>query len=145
MQSIDDRKKLIKNSFNSLSKDNLGVLDSFYDNEIEFTDPVTSVRGLYAAKKYYKHTYQNVISIHFDFLEIKSEGDSFFARWNMRLEVKNLNKKKPFTVEGISVLKFGKNEKVIYHRDYFDLGSMVYEKIPLLGAIVQKIKDVMQG
>ena len=144
MPSIEDRKKRIISAFNSLNKDNLDVLDSFYDNSIEFTDPVTSVKGLPQAKKYYAHSYQNVISIHFDFLQINNEADLYFAKWNMHLQAKNLNPKKPFIVEGLSVLKFGSNDKVISHRDYLDLGSLVYEKLPVLGAMIRRIKKTMQ-
>jgi hypothetical protein len=41
-------------------------------------------------------------------------------------------------LEGISHLRFG--EKIDYHRDYFDLGQMVYEQIPLVGRIIKTIK-----
>jgi limonene-1,2-epoxide hydrolase len=43
-------------------------------------------------------------------------------------------------VQGISHLKFLENQ-VIYHRDYFDLGEMVYEHVPVLGKIVRFIKN----
>ena len=34
-----------------------------------------------------------------------------------------------------------RNGKIYYHRDYFDMGAMVYEQLPLLGRIVRKIKQ----
>ncbi|HDY7901818.1 TPA: nuclear transport factor 2 family protein, partial [Vibrio vulnificus] len=43
-------------------------------------------------------------------------------------------------VKGVSHLKFEAG-KVIYHRDYFDLGEMLYENLPLLGGIIRAIKQ----
>ena len=43
-------------------------------------------------------------------------------------------------VEGASFLKT-RNGKIYYHRDYFDMGSLLYEHLPLLGKIIQKIKQ----
>jgi len=33
-----------------------------------------------------------------------------------------------------------KDDIIVYHKDYYDLGEMVYEHIPLLGFFVKKIK-----
>jgi len=38
----------------------------------------------------------------------------------------------------MSHLKFA-DGKVISHRDYFDLGEMLYEHIPLLGGVIKSI------
>jgi hypothetical protein len=40
----------------------------------------------------------------------------------------------------MSYLQFDKAGKVRYHRDYFDLGAMLYEHLPLLGSLVKTIK-----
>jgi hypothetical protein len=43
-------------------------------------------------------------------------------------------------VDGFSQISFEDN-KVKHHRDYFDLGSMLYEQIPVLGLLIKKIKS----
>ena len=43
------------------------------------------------------------------------------------------------TLDGTTQLKV-EDEKIIYHKDYYDLGEMVYEHIPLLGSIIKMIK-----
>ncbi|HGP4674712.1 TPA: nuclear transport factor 2 family protein, partial [Vibrio cholerae O1] len=30
--------------------------------------------------------------------------------------------------------------KVTYHRDYFDMGEMLYEQLPVLGQVIRAIK-----
>ena len=43
-------------------------------------------------------------------------------------------------VEGASFLKV-RNNRIYYHRDYFDLGAFVYENVPMLGSIIKRIKQ----
>jgi hypothetical protein len=50
-----------------------------------------------------------------------------------------LNKGKVVTIVGTSHIK-GENDKVIYHRDYLDLGAMLYEQLPVLGKFILWIK-----
>ena len=52
---------------------------------------------------------------------------------------KRLNSAQPIQVQGHSLLKMA-DDKVIYHRDYVDLGAMLYEHIPLLGKVIRTIK-----
>jgi limonene-1,2-epoxide hydrolase len=41
-------------------------------------------------------------------------------------------------VTGVSEIKF--DERITYHRDYFDVGSMFYEQVPILKTIIQALK-----
>jgi hypothetical protein len=43
-------------------------------------------------------------------------------------------------VQGSSHLK-GVGDKVVYHRDYLDLGAMLYEQLPLLGRVIRSLKN----
>jgi ketosteroid isomerase-like protein len=141
--TFEAQKEKIVTAFNQLNKNTIDQLNNFYADDAEFIDPVSHFRGLDRIKKYYANVYKNVESIRFDFKEIQHENQSFYAQWNMTFSAKNLNCGKPFSVEGISVIKFNDQGKVFFHRDYTDLGSMVYERIPLLGSIIRMIKKTM--
>lgn len=138
--SVNYREKIV-NAFNQFSPENLGVLEDFYDVQAVFEDPVTKATGLEAIRKYYLNVYKNVEEIHFDFQEIHSEGDIYFASWIMTLRVPPLNFGKSYQVQGLSKIQFNASGKVMYHRDYLDLGAMVYEKIPLFGSAITQIKN----
>ena len=134
--------KIIK-VFNDFDGQNLTRLDTFYAADVVFEDPVTRIEGLKELKKYYSHAYKNVISIRFEFGAIFNNGDDYAAPWTMHLAVKGLNKEQPYSVKGLSHLKFNSSGLVAYHRDYVDLGDMVYERIPLIGAGVRKLKKFL--
>jgi hypothetical protein len=53
-----------------------------------------------------------------------------------------LNKGRIITIEGASLIRF--NDKVYYHRDYFDGGQLLYEHIPVMGKLIQTLKYFMK-
>ncbi len=131
-------------SFNALNKNNVSeVVDEFYHEDIEFSDPVEKIKGRDGIKKYYSDMYRNVKDIKFNFSEMVSQGDTVVGIWVMTLRTDSLNDGEPFQVEGNSVIRF-KDGKAVYHRDYFDMGAMIYEKIPVVGWMVRKIKSKLQ-
>ena len=141
-QSMKDlsNKDKIKFFFEKLTKDNMTLVDEFYHPQVDFIDPVGSIKGSEKIKQYYGHMYQNVKSIKFDFTEFHEAGNHVTAIWKMTLETEKLNGGEPFSVDGNSVIKFDENGKAVYHRDYFDMGSFIYERIPVVGFVIKKIK-----
>lgn len=136
-----ERKERVQKTFNELRADNLHILDNFYHSNLNFEDPVGSLSGLSNMKAYYKSMYQNVTDIRFDFHSLIEEEDDMVGIWTMELRAKGLNSGKPVFVKGSSHLRFDpKSNLVIKHRDYFDMGEMIYEHIPLLGKLIKAIK-----
>lgn len=135
----DIQKKIVK-AFNELNGRNLEILNDFYEEAATFEDPVSKAEGLTDIKKYYAHVYKNVKSIRFDFKDIRHQENHYYAHWTMHLQATGLNAGQSFPVEGMSYMKFNEKGKVVYHRDYLDLGSMLYERLPLIGSVVSFIK-----
>jgi limonene-1,2-epoxide hydrolase len=130
-----------KDAFTRLNYENLHVVDEFYDENLEFHDPIGSLKGRENMRSYYKKMYEGLKSIKFDYHEAISNDKTVVLVWKMTYAVDKLNSGAPIVVEGNSVIKFGGQEdKVVYHRDYFDVGAMVYEFIPVLGWGVRKVK-----
>jgi hypothetical protein len=71
-----------------------------------------------------------------------TEGDRQVGIWTMYLRAKNLNGGEEVVVKGNSHVIY-KNGKAVYHRDYFDMGAFIYEHIPIVGAIIRKIKSML--
>lgn len=141
---MDKKIENLKSIFNQFNGQNTEVLSQLYEDSIAFEDPVTNIQGLGNLIKYYSHAYKNVKSIHFQFENFLSDNDQAFASWVMTATVKGLNSERPFRVHGVSQFKFSENGKLIYHRDYFDLGQMIYENLWGLGAVIKKIKSLLK-
>jgi limonene-1,2-epoxide hydrolase len=131
-----------KDAFTRLDINNLQVVDEFYDQNLEFIDPIGKISGRDNMRSYYKKMYQDLKTIKFTYQEAIESDKTVVLVWTMTYAVDKLNGGEPITIQGNSVIKFGGSEnKVIYHRDYFDVGAMVYEFIPVLGWGVRKVKE----
>lgn len=127
-------------TFNQLDKTRLDLLDTLYHPDIRFTDPAHTVDGLPALKQYFASMYDNVRFVRFTFDTRMQSGDQAFVTWTMEMSHPRLAKGRPVTVNGCSHLVFASDGRVIRHRDYFDLGAMIYEHLPLLGGLITTIK-----
>lgn len=135
-----------KTAFNKLNINNLGVVDDFYDADADFQDPIHAIKGVKAIRSYYEGLYKNVDSIRFDFKNVAEAGNLVTLEWTMYLKTPALNGGKEMSLDGVSVITFGgKDGKAILHRDYFDMGEFIYEKVPVLSSIVGFIKNKMKG
>lgn len=42
-------------------------------------------------------------------------------------------------------VRFDDQGKIVFHQDYWDAGSVVYERVPVVGWFVRKIKARVRG
>jgi hypothetical protein len=141
---MEDRSSSIRDLYRLFDGKNLSLLDSYYSAAVRFQDPVCKIEGLDALKAYYAHAYGHVKYIHFVFSDIFREQNKYSAAWVMNIRVNGLNSGNEYNVSGNSVLYFNDAGLIEYHRDYLDLGEMVYERIPIQGFIIAKIKQKLK-
>jgi len=126
--------------YQRLSIDNLNLLDSIYHQDIVFIDPIHEVKGLTSLHHYFVGLYQNLTSCDFVIDNVLEQGNAAAIYWEMTYQHPKLNKGRLVTVAGHSRL-LEKDGQVIYHRDFLDLGVMLYEQIPLLGQLIKWVKN----
>ena len=135
-----------KDAFDHLDKNHLEVVEKFYDQNAVFQDPVHQIEGIKAIRSYYEGLYKNVESIRFEYKRASEVGDLVTLEWKMYLKSPTLNSGQEITLDGVSLMTFGGDAgKVISHRDYFDMGEFIYEKVPVLGSVIGFIKKKMAG
>lgn len=127
-------------NFQKLDIDNLDLLDDIYSKDVVFIDPAHKMEGLTELTSYFNNLYKKIAYISFDFHNPVQEGNNGYVQWKMTFSHKSIKGGKEIFVDGATYIKFGEDNKVIYHRDHFDLGSMVYQYIPLLGSVINFIK-----
>ncbi len=127
------------NVYRTLNRENVNRIGEIYSEDIHFIDPAHEINGLEKLKSYFEHLYANVERIEFDFLDPLRDGENGYVRWSMQFSHPRLKGGREIVVPGSSFVKFNSTEKVFYHRDYFDLGGMLYQHLPLFGPIVKAI------
>lgn len=128
-----------KQVYQNLSKRNLNSLNTIYHRNVVFEDPLHKVEGLENFIAYFENLYTHVITCTFEINDIIHTPNEAAIYWEMRYKHPKLNSGKTIVVMGHSRLKVIDN-KIIYHRDYLDVGAMLYEHIPLVGSIVSFLK-----
>jgi len=124
--------------YQTLDKDNLDLLKDVYSEDIVFIDALHEIQGLAALESYFAGMYQNLLYCKFDIQDVQSGETSAYLSWKMDYAHPKLANQKNVSVNGVTHLKF--NDKVTYHRDYADMGQMLYENIPLLGSAIRFVK-----
>lgn len=129
--------------YTNLDKHNLASLADLYHPDVVFEDPAHRVMGWQALYDYFLQLYKHVTHCRFDIhqtlVQNQADQQQGCVVWTMNFAHPRIDQGQLRQVQGCSVLRFQEN-RVIYHRDYFDLGEMVYEGIPILGRVIKTIK-----
>lgn len=124
--------------YQQLNSADLSGLNQVYRFDIEFIDPVHHMHGIQALEQYFKNMMQDLIHCDFEIHQITEQEQQAYINWTMHFQHPRLNNSNTIHVDGVSHLKF--DEQVYFHRDYYDVGAMLYENIPVLGGIVKGIR-----
>jgi len=128
--------------YNGLSSQNMQRLTEVYHPDVVFIDPVHEIHGLHSLSHYFEHAYARLKYSEFVGLDKMEQGEQGFLSWKMRFSHQAIGKGKIIEVDGCSVLRW-QDGVIIYHRDYYDLDEMVYQHLPGLGWVTNKVKQRM--
>jgi hypothetical protein len=135
-----------KEFFSKLNSQTMHLVDDFYDENATFKDPLGEITGSKKLRDYYTTLYQGAEYVRFDFTGQMANGNEEVLFWNMTLKSKNLNSGNEYTVSGNSHFLFSpETKKCTYHRDYFDMGDFVYERLPIIKNLINFIKKQMKA
>ena len=125
--------------YNKLSRDTISLIDTIYTEDITFIDPAHHIKGLDNLRTYFGNLFANVDHIHFEFFNQLRSHNEGYVQWNMKFSHPKLQRGKEITVHGTTFVHFSPDNKVDYHRDYFDLTNMLHQHLPLIGPLVKSI------
>jgi len=126
-----NRLKEFKEWVINLNESNLDNIVSYYDENVFFKDPFNEFNGREKLKKLFLHMLINFKNPHFVFLDTIENSKEIFLTWDFIFGYKE----KIFKIHGSSHLKFNDEEKIVYHRDYWDVGEELLLKIPLIKSL----------
>lgn len=116
-------------------------LRDVYAESVIFRDPIHTLRGLPAVEDYFAGMAANLSECRFVFDQTLASADRASLWWTMHYRHPKLAGGKLLSLRGASLLTIDPTvERVLEHEDIYDLGAMVYEQIPVLGAVVNLVK-----
>lgn len=136
------------NFYNAYDLTDTESFHKLYSDNVHFEDSFHRVKGRENLHAYFQKVSEGLSYCHFEVIEyfisgVNSEsGDaSAMILWSMEIRHPKLNKNKSYTVEGATHILF--DEKVKYHKDYFDSASLIYRKLPVVGSLIKFIEKRM--
>ena len=139
LESLDERHPVavFRRIFTRLTPDIIMPLDLLYAPDVVFEDPLHRLEGREQLQRYFARLNASLVESEFVMGEALVGAAAAMVPWTIRLTLRRLPR--PVVVDGCSHLRYG--ALVTYQRDYFDVGALVYEHVPLLGAVVRGLKS----
>lgn len=127
--------------FEGLQQSDLAHIGDIYTEDVHFVDPFSDFRGLPTLTGIFEAMFTKMRDYELVVHEYGMIGpDTGFVRWTMSGYVKQLGKD-VWEVEGGSLIRFADDGRVREHIDYWDAASQMYERLPVIGWVLKKIRQ----
>lgn len=125
--------------YQSLDDGRLARLADIYHPDVCLHDPVGQHQGLPVVERYFAGLLKNMRYCRFEVTFSRLFEQEALLLWRMDYAHPALQRGADQTLDGSSFLQF-RADKILYQRDYYDMGAMLYDKLPLLGTLTGLVK-----
>ena len=126
--------------YEQLTPDLIRQLDAFYAADAHFKDPFNDVRGVQAIAGIFDHMFETLQNPHFIVTQRLVQGQQAFLAWEFHFRLQRWRPGIDQCISGATLLSFDAQGLVSQHRDYWDTAEELYEKLPLLGALMRWLR-----
>ena len=138
--SVDD----IILRFERLSPPDLPRLAEIYTPDARFKDPFNEVQGVAAIMRIFEHMFVSLEDPRFVIRDRVVQGDQCFLSWDFMFRMKRFSRDEQ-VIRGGSHLRLAADGRIAEHRDYWDAAEELYEKLPVVGALMRWLKRRANG
>jgi ketosteroid isomerase-like protein len=138
-RSEDPRVARVIALFESFAPADVVRLAQYYAPDVHFKDPFNDVHGVPAVQRVFVHMFASLDEPRFVVHDAIVQGEDCFLTWDFRFRFKRFDRV-PQTVRGSSHLRFDAQGRLRLHRDYWDAAEELYEKLPVVGALMRWLK-----
>ena len=117
--------------YENLKEGSLDEMDFFYDENVFFKDPFNEIEGRHRLMEIFAHMFETMENPKFVMIDIIENSGSAFLTWDFFLRIKG----REYKIHGSSHLKFNKENRIVYHRDYWDVGEEILLNVPFIRLI----------
>jgi len=106
-----------------------------YAEDVHFIDPTQERQGIEAYIKAQDGLIQRCDDVFLETSNVSITGELAFVEWRMGLKIKGVE----FIYPGTTRLVFGRDGRIVKHRDYFDFVGPTFGPVPILGSLTRWI------
>ena len=126
--------------FENLQPADVARMGDFYTAQAYFKDPFNEVHGIAAIQGIFAHMFVALTKPRFVITKQILQGEDCFLTWEFRFAFKTYQPGTEQVILGATHVVFSPNGQVCLHRDYWDAAQELYEKLPLVGALMRWLK-----
>ena len=130
--------------FEQLTPADIDRLAECYAPDARFKDPFNEVRGILAIEQIFRHMFESLHEPRFVVTGRLLQGQDCFLSWDFHFRFKRFKTQEMQTIRGATQLRLDQQGRVVLHRDYWDAAEELYEKLPLVGALMRWLKGRVQ-
>ena len=135
----DARLARVIDFFEHLQPQDLQRLRAVYTDDAFFKDPFNEVRSREAIEAIFRHMFDALDKPRFVITQAVAQGDDAFLTWDFHLRLRS-GRRDALCIRGATHLRFAADGRIEWHRDYWDAAEELYERLPLLGALMRWLK-----
>ena len=125
--------------FEGLSPADLPRMAAIYTDDAQFKDPFNQVAGVAAIQHIFEHMFVSLDGPRFVIRDAIVQGNQCFLSWDFIFRMRRFSREEQ-VVRGGSHLRLAADGRISEHRDYWDVAEELYEKLPVLGALMRWLK-----
>ncbi|HYN39435.1 MAG TPA: nuclear transport factor 2 family protein [Rhodospirillales bacterium] len=125
--------------FETLTPASLQQLDRLVTDDVIFRDPFNEVRGRDGMRRVFLRMFDDVVDPRFVVTATAREGNIAFVRWRFTGQMR-ASRAAPLRLEGVSEILLSADGKVSAHIDHWDAASQLYERLPLVGWLLRRLR-----
>jgi len=125
--------------FEHLSPADMARIGERYTADAYFKDPFNEVRGSAAIAGIFSHMFVQVHEPRFSVHACVGDAREAFLTWDFDFR-RGGDAGTPLRIHGASHLRLDDAGRITWHRDYWDAAEELYEKLPVLGALMRWLK-----
>jgi steroid Delta-isomerase len=131
--------------FETISPESVQIeLGTLYAPQARFKDPFNDVTGHADIAAIFAHMFEQVNQPRFVVTGSVLQGGQAFLTWDFLFTMKRFSRT-PQCIKGATHIVFGQDGAVTLHRDYWDAAEELYEKLPMIGALMRWLKCRARG
>jgi steroid Delta-isomerase len=125
--------------YETVRPQDLDRLAALYTPDARFKDPFNEVQGPEAIRRIFEHMFLTTREPRFVVHQAVQQGSQAFLTWDFHFRQPRLGPAVQ-TIRGSSHLVLAADGRIAVHRDYWDAAEELYEKLPVLGALMRWLK-----
>lgn len=127
--------------YENLSPAQLESLSTCYVPQARFKDPFNDVQGLESIRQVFAHMFLTVEAPRFVVTEKLVQDQKAFLVWEFHFRMRRWRKGIPQCIRGGTFLRLDAQGMVLEHRDFWDAAEELYEKLPVLGGLMRRLRQ----